>query len=499
MMALSSLFNNDHPLFSMENIYAAYKQCRRRKRGTYNALLYESKLEENLFALHTSLNNGSYRPAPSMAFMVEKPKRREIFAASFQDRVVHHLLISHLEPQWERHFIHDSFACRKAKGTHKGVERLRKFTRKVTRNGTRAAWYLQLDIRGYFISIDRNILFERLAAKGNDPMLLWLIHTIVFNDPVYACRFRNACLDDFLQLPDHKTLFKATPECGLPIGNLTSQFFANVYLDALDQFVKHWLKVRYYLRYCDDFVLLSEHRQELLVWKDAIRSFLYEKLRLQLNPKQTLRPIADGINFLGYIVRPDYLLVRRRVVGGLYERLNKVEHTLLCQGMGRRDSGRMVFPWIWPLIVQMKQWLASYQGHLRHASSQRLWDDLIFRFQWLHEYFVWNNRKPDFRYPPPRYVRFFSQQKRWFVEQLPSHVLMIRLGSFWEMTAGHPDLLPKPAWYGKRFPERSIHEIKRFLWQSGYLVAWIDETGRRTTEIAERVLINRWDCASTQM
>ena len=493
MMALSPLLNCKHPLFSVENLYTAYKQCRRRKRGTYNALIFESNLEENLFALHEELNNGRYQPEPSMVFMVEKPKRREIFAASFRDRVVHHLLISHLEPRWERQFIHSSFACRRGKGTHKGVEKLQRFIRKATSNGTRTSWYLQLDVRGFFISIDRNILFDRVAVKEKDPVILWLIKTLIFYDPTNSCRFRNACQNDFLLLPDHKTLFKAGPECGLPIGNLTSQFFANVYLDALDQFVKHCLKVRYYVRYCDDFVLLSKNREELLVWKEAIRSFLQENLRLQLNEKQKLRPITDGIDFLGYIVRSNYLLVRRRVVGAIYERLNKVEHALVCQGMGLKSFGRMVFPWDWYLINQVQQWLTSYQGHLRHASSERLWNDLIHRFQWLDEYFVWEDRIPRSRYPSPRYVRRFSQQKRWFIDLLPDHVLMIRLGSFWEMSAGQPNLLPIPEWYGKRFPDRYIAKIKQFLWESGCLVAWIDETGRRTTEISERILVDRWD------
>ena len=139
----------DHPLFSLENVYRAYRQCRRRKRGTINALRFEQHLEENLVALSRELRDGTYRPGRFLAFLLEKPKRREIFAADFRDRVVHHVLVGHQEPRWERRFIHDSFACRKGKGTLAGVERLRSFTRKVTANSTRRAFYLQLDVKSF--------------------------------------------------------------------------------------------------------------------------------------------------------------------------------------------------------------------------------------------------------------------------------------------------------------------------------------------------------------
>lgn len=140
----------------MDNIYCAYRECRKHKRDTLNALRFEQNLEENLLALHAELSNGSYQPGRSVAFLVEKPKRWEIFAADFRDRVVHHVLVGYLQPRWERWFIHDSYACREGKGTYKGVERLRSFTRQVTANGTRQAWYLQLDVRGFLISIDQH-------------------------------------------------------------------------------------------------------------------------------------------------------------------------------------------------------------------------------------------------------------------------------------------------------------------------------------------------------
>ncbi|MCP4107237.1 MAG: reverse transcriptase [Desulfobacteraceae bacterium] len=290
----------EHPLFTMENIYKVYRRCRKNKRRTVNAMRFEQDMEENLVSLHEELTSGAYQPGTSIAFMVEKPKRREIFAADFRDRVVHHILISHLEPGWERRFIHDSYACRKEKGTHKGVERLRSFTRKVTANGTRRAYYLQLDVRGFFIALNRNILYERLKAHESDPAVLWLIRVILSNEPARNCRFRNTARAGFEKLPPHKTLFKALSDCGLPIGNLTSQFFANVYLDALDQFAKHRLKAKYYMRYCDDMVLLSSHKEELEEWEEQIRIFLAEHLHLELNERRKLCLVSDGIDFLGY-------------------------------------------------------------------------------------------------------------------------------------------------------------------------------------------------------
>jgi len=508
MMASPTLTHNPtncgvwsgHRLFSLENIYRAYRKCRRRKRTTCNALSFEQNLEENLLALHEDLNSGTYAPGRSLAFLVKKPKRREIFAADFRDRVAHHILVGRLERTWEPMFIHDSYACRNGKGTHKGVERLQAFTRKVTANATRQAWYLQLDIRGYFVTLDRNILYKRLATHEFDPAVLWLIRMILFNEATMNCRFRKVRRADFDPLPPHKTLFKARPACGLPIGNLTSQFFANVYLDILDQFVKHRLKARYYLRYCDDMVLLSTDKGELEEWGQQIEGFVKTRLRLHLNERRRLRPVSDGIDFLGYIVRPDYLLVRRRVVGALRERLEQAEHALCGLGMAEHDNGRVAFPWAWGLLGKICQWLNSYLGHFGKASSYRLIRRLRGRFVWLDEYFRWQEGKVIFRCPVPRHALRLSQQKMWFVNRLPGHIIMLQLGRFWEMIRepsggcgkNNPDGLATVTALPCHFPNRRLSYVKSILWKSKHHVAWIGETGRRLTNIAERALMWRW-------
>jgi retron-type reverse transcriptase len=316
-------------LFSFENLHRQYLNCRRNKRNTQNALRFEIEQEKNLLDLQAALQDRTYRPARSVCFFVQKPKLREIFAADFADRVVHHVLIDYLEKIWEPIFIHDSYACRKGKGVHAGVDRLARGLRQITANGRRPAWYLQLDIHNYFMSIDKAILMELLVPKIGDDDALWLTRVLVFHD----------CTDHFVikgdpgllaRMPPHKTLFHAPKGKGLPIGNLNSQFFANVYLNVLDQFVKHDLKCRHYLRYCDDFVLLSEDPDQLRDWRERIRHVLGERLALELNPhRERLRPVADGVDWLGYIVRGDYRLVRRRVVGALKDKLHAARAALV--------------------------------------------------------------------------------------------------------------------------------------------------------------------------
>jgi hypothetical protein len=169
-------------LFSLDNLYRHYLRCRRNKRHTLNALRFEARQEEGLLALRDALVNHTYAPARSVCFVVQRPKLREIFAADFRDRIVHHVLVSELERTWEPIFIHDSYACRAGKGVHAGVDRLQQFLRQVTGNGARRAWYLQLDIHNYFMSIDKEILFARLAPKIHDDDVLWLTRTLVFHD-----------------------------------------------------------------------------------------------------------------------------------------------------------------------------------------------------------------------------------------------------------------------------------------------------------------------------
>jgi hypothetical protein len=266
-----------------------------------------------------------YQPQPFTVFAVTDPKVREIFAPAFTDRLVQQWLIRHIEPWWNQRFIDDSFANRKGKGTQAAIDRLQGFMRQP---GHR--WYCKLDIRAFFPSIDRRIVLAlwqralpRLPYSGAERRRLDQVATsILAQNPTDPPPTLSGNRHLLAQIPPHKSLFHTAPGVGMPIGSLTSQFFANVYLNELDQFVKHTLKVRGYLRYVDDFVLLADDAHTLMQWKAAIEGFLHERLRLELHPNKTvLQRSRQGIDFLGCIVYPGHRLTRQRSVRALRRRL----------------------------------------------------------------------------------------------------------------------------------------------------------------------------------
>jgi retron-type reverse transcriptase len=354
-------------IFSFGNIYRCYLACRKNKRNSINALKFEINAEENIVKLEKELKHKTYRPSRSILFATRKPKLREIFAADFRDRVVHHVLVDYLERIWEKIFIHDSYACRKGKGTHKAVMRLRDFLRKISRNGKRKAYYLQLDIKDFFTAIDKDILFGMIKKKVSGKGIVWLTEKIIFWDCTrsFVLRDRERIIK---KIPLNKSIFGKENKRGLPIGNLTSQFFANVYLNELDQFAKHNLKVKYYIRYVDDLVLLSEKKEELMRWMDEIERFLESRLKLKLHPRRRkLRTVSNGVDFLGYIIREDYILVRRRVINNMKARLRYFEAAL-----GRKRLQKYA-----PKILgNLRQSIQSYLGHFRWANSYRLVEKL---------------------------------------------------------------------------------------------------------------------------
>jgi hypothetical protein len=325
-------------IFNFQKLYRAYLACRQNKRNTINALKFEWDLERNLFQLLQKLQQRTYQPGRSICFAVEKPTPREIFAASFKDRVIHHLLINELLELGERNFIFDSYACRKNKGTHKAVKRLQGFISIDSRlrgndirggNDRRNSYYLQLDIAGFFMSIDHHILYsilKKLVFKQKRSQqwkddILWLSKTIIFSKPTENYLFKGD-LPLFESIPKRKSLFYSPKDQGLPIGNYSSQFFANLYLNELDQFIKRKLQCRHYVRYVDDLILLSNSKQELKSWLVAIETFLKENLNMKINSAKTkFQPLVNGVDFLGYFIKPKYTLVRKRVVKRLKEKI----------------------------------------------------------------------------------------------------------------------------------------------------------------------------------
>lgn len=392
--------------------------------------------EENLIDLQREIIDRTYYPSRSVCFMAVKPKLREIFAADFRDRIVHHILVDYLEKIWEPKFIFDSYACRKNKGIHLGVKRLQGFLRKVTRNGSRQAFYLQLDIKNFFMSIDKDILYQIIADKIGDESILRLARILIYHDCTKEYVLKGD-RDYLKKIAPQKSLFYTMGSKGLPIGNLTSQFFANVYLNELDQFVKHHLKCRYYLRYCDDFVMLSEERDKLIKWKAEVERFLAERLKLRLNKKrQSLQPVSNGINFLGYIVRRNYILVRRRVLNNLKSRLSAFERKLI-----KKDHSPYVkVIYDYPVLERLRATLASYFGHFKWADSYRLRMRLMNRYGFLRRFFRLKEGRITENYRVPRNISSLRLQYRYFKTRFSEDVLLFQVGSHYEFYEDDSDV-----------------------------------------------------------
>lgn len=269
--------------------------------------------------LTNSLINNNYRPSKFSCFMIKDPKIREIFAPAYEDRIVHHLVIDKIGPFIDKKFIFDSYANRKDKGAHQAIQRLQKFLRKKENQ-----YYLKGDIKTFFCSIDKNILWQLISNqvkqikeinREEKIFVLNLLKIIIFQNPINPLPVFTGNKNLLSLVPKEKSLFYTPKNKGLPIGSLTSQFFANIYLNELDQFIKHQLKIKYYLRYVDDFIILANNTKTLINWQKEIQTFLQEKLKLTLHPKKIIiQHKSKGIDFLGYITREKYLLVRNKTI-----------------------------------------------------------------------------------------------------------------------------------------------------------------------------------------
>jgi hypothetical protein len=371
--------------FTFKEIYKAYLSCRKNKRNTINALKFEINLESNLHELVYVLNNKTYFPTRSVCFSIKDPKPREVFAADFKDRIVHHVIYNYLNPIYEKIFIFDSFACRKGKGTLKAVKRLQSFTCKITKNQTKKCFYLQLDIFNFFMSIDKNILYNILCKKIKNKNILHLLKTVLFHNPIndYVQKGPNYKQQ---KVPFHKSLFNVENGKGLPIGNLTSQLFANIYLNELDQYLKHILKIKYYVRYVDDFVILADNKKELLFYKSKITFFLNDALSLRFKESNLLAPITNGINFVGYIIKPKYLLSRNRNIKNIYKKLN----------LFKKENINLNYKYTlfkYDNISNLINSLNSYFGYLKHSMCKKIIENIILKYSFLNFYVYFNENK----------------------------------------------------------------------------------------------------------
>jgi retron-type reverse transcriptase len=497
-MILSDTMFSYESVFSYENLYRAYEDCRRTKRNTSEALRFEMQAEENLFQLHRELTERTFRPSTSTCFVTRSPKLREIFAADFRDRITHHLLVRYLESIWEPVFVYDSYASRPGKGIHLAVQRLQRFTRKVTHNGSQSAWYVQLDIKNFFMRINKQILFALIRSRCDNEDILWLAETLIFHDPTenYRLKSSKALLR---QLPRQKSLFGTEKACGLPIGNLTSQFFANVYLNSLDQFIKHTLKCRFYMRYVDDLVLLHAHKAQLLEWQRQIERYLYAQLELTLNTGRTkLRPITNGIDFLGYIVRPKYVLCRNRVVNNLKAKLREFEQKLI-----HVQNGIKTIRYDHEVIENLFASLNSYLGHFKHANSFTLKQHLFETYRWLKHYFNDKDGKLKRLYVTPRGFWNLRAQYHYFLNRFYRYLIFFQVGCFYEFYGKqavkafkHLKLSMIPGKFGFRqrcgIGVKGLERYVEMALQSGEPVVVINQTGYMLHHVAERQIVAKY-------
>lgn len=349
----------------LENLFELYFQCRKNKRYSFGALTFEVDFENNLMQLYRELQTKTWHPGSCNCFIVDKPVKREIFAAPFKDRIVHHILISELEPCFEKYFIHDSYACRKGKGTHMAIKRLFHFINSQTCNNSQEAWILKMDIKGFFMNIERKKLYEKLElfieTKYRQSLLekletdknkkfkgqwifdlkeieeklsfvKYLTREIVFNDPTCSVNYKSS-KRAWEGLPKDKSLFTTKTGYGLPIGNLTSQVFANFYLTEFEQFLK-------------------------------------EELGLTLHPKKIyLQPAKIGVPFLGAYIKPNYIMAGKRVLKNFMQKARGYEKLAQNHKPSKEE------------LNQIQASINSYLGIMRHYKSWR------FRVKVLKEYF----------------------------------------------------------------------------------------------------------------
>jgi len=339
-------------LVSWENLWSAWQNAARGKRRSPTVAQYEFKLADNLLGLQARLTEQSYRPGPYHHFFVHQPKTRKVSAAPFEDRIVHHALCQIIEPRFERYFIADSYANRVGKGTHKAVDRFAQFAQSYR-------YVLRCDIKQYFASIDHQLLIAQLCKYLSEEEIVNLISRIVVSgdrvleDQYTAVYFTG---DD---------LFDIIRPRGLPIGNLTSQFWSNAYLHQLDVFAKRELGCRGYLRYVDDFALFANDRKTLWQWKSALIGKLAE-LRLTMHEHSAqVQPTASGSPWLGFVVYPTH----RRLKG------RKLRHSTrhLNRRYAQWRNGAITFA---EFDANVQAWI----NHARYADSWRLREQILQDF-----------------------------------------------------------------------------------------------------------------------
>jgi hypothetical protein len=358
------------------DLFQAYFGTRKNKRNTINALAFEIDYEKKLFELYEELKSGKYEIGQSICFIIFKPVQREVFAADFRDRIIHHLIFNYISPIFEKLFIYDSYSCRKEKGTSLGIKRLNHFIRSCSQNYSRDCHILKIDIKGYFMSIDRNILYQKIKktllrygknANFDIAFVLGRIKKVAFHDPTNNCVIKGK-RSNWKGLPKDKSLFFAGENKGLPIGNLISQLFGNVYLNDFDHFAKNRLGMKYYGRYVDDIVIIHQDRKYLKFTISLLEEYLKHNLLLGLHPKKVyLQHFSKGVKFLGTVIKPYRTYIQNHVKGNFYQKIRYWNNFIV--------KNQRVF-----LKEKIKIFLASmnsYLGIMKHYSTYNLRKKLL--------------------------------------------------------------------------------------------------------------------------
>lgn len=388
-------------IFDLHHAYRKTHASTQKKAGVFT-------LREQFDGILDAITRQAYQPGRYDCFVVREPKLREVFAPCFRDRLVHHLIVDRIAPELEKKLIYDSHANRNGKGVHSAVARLQHFLRQAP-PGT--SW-AHCDIQTYFTSIDKNVLFDILKARvaslkdidGKEKArILSLSFRVIFQNPADDPRFTgNQHL--LRHIPKHKSLFHRPAHVGLPIGSLTSQAFSNLYLNELDRFCKHTLRIKRYLRYVDDFMIVGYPVDEMKAYIEEIRTFLKCHLRLDLHPKKTtIQPVNHGVDFLGYLVFPHFTAVRQRTIRSFRRRLYLFNHILdpqtypVCSFPGssplrkleRAQLLRYGMPTTCYFINHALQVINSYYGIFSHAQTYELRKTLYHRdFRLLKDFVI---------------------------------------------------------------------------------------------------------------
>lgn len=339
-------FDNKYDdIISVENLLLSWQEFLVGKKKKKDVYKFQLRLMDNVFDLHNDLKGKTYKHGNYIAFKINDPKPRDIHKASVRDRLLHHAIYRILYPYFDKKFIYDSYSCRLGKGTHKAINRFRYFSRIVSKNNTKTCWVLKCDIRKFFANIDHDILKEVLKRYIKEENILWLLDRIInsFSTNIYFCHS--------VDMPR-----------GLPLGNLTSQLLVNIYMNEFDQFVKHKLKVKYYIRYADDFVIFSQDKKYLEDVLRQMKEFLKNNLKLNLHPdKVFIKTIYSSIDFLGWIHFPQHRVLRTSTKRRMFRNL---EHS------------------------NKKETIISYVGLLKYGNTFKLREKAIKSSSFLKRYIL---------------------------------------------------------------------------------------------------------------